>query len=60
MERKELIEEIKKLAKEYYKDYSFSWDEESLDNYVYLKNLNTEKLSVEELQKIVDDYSFNL
>lgn len=58
MERKDLIKKFEELKKHYYDEYTFNNDEDSLDTYVYLKNLDTNYMSIEELSKVVDEYDF--
>ena len=58
MERIDLIKKIEELKKHYYDEYTFNNDEDSLDTYVYLKNLDTNYMSIEELSKVVDEYNF--
>ncbi len=56
MKREDLIKKFEELKKQYYEEYVFSHVEESLDMYTYLKGLNIDKMSNEELQKIIDEY----
>ena len=56
MKREDLIKKFEELKKQYYDEYVFNHVEESLDMYTYLKGLNINEMSNEELQKIIDEY----
>jgi len=58
MKREDLIKKFEELKKCYYDEYTFSHVEESLDMYTYLKSLNVDEMSDEELSKVVDEYNF--
>ena len=58
MKREDLIKKFEELKKCYYDEYTFNNYEDSLDTYVYLKNLDTNYMSDEELSKVVDEYNF--
>ena len=59
MERKDIIKKFEELKKCYYNEYVFSHVEESLDIYTYLKSLDIDKISDEELEELLIEYDFN-
>ena len=53
MKREDLIKKFEELKLQCYDEYTFNHDEESLDMYVYLKSLDIEKMSDEELKNVI-------
>lgn len=58
MKREDLIKKFEELKKCYYDEYTFSHVEESLDMYTYLKSLNIDEMSDEELRELLIEYDF--
>lgn len=56
MSKEELIKKIEEIKKYYYDEYTFYRDDDSLDIYAYLKNLDLKSMKVEELEKIIEEY----
>lgn len=57
MSKEELIKKVEEIKKYYYDEYTFYRDDDSLDIYAYLKNLNLKEMKVEELEKIIEEYN---